>query len=125
MRALLVVFILLTASACAPAPPGTVVWGTATAGPTCPVVTDPPDPACDDRPVSGAEIVVLDDAGAQVTSVRTADDGSFSVSLAPGSYQLVPQAVEGLMQTAQAVTVVIAAGAEPDAVQLSYDTGIR
>ena len=28
-----------------------------TAGPVCPVVTDPLDPACADRPVDGAELV--------------------------------------------------------------------
>jgi len=125
MRALLAVVTLFVASACAPAPAGVVVRGTATAGPTCPVVTDPPDPACDDRPVSGAEIVARNEGGDEVTSVRTADDGSFSITLAPGRYELVPQVVDGLMQVAEPVIIVVAAGADPEPVALVYDTGIR
>jgi len=111
---------------CAPPPePLTTVRGVAVAGPTCPVVTDPPDPACDDRPVAGAVIVVLDATGAEVSSVVTEEDGSFSVALPPGSYQLVPQAVEGLMGTAAPMAVEVGGGTGPGLVTLSYDTGIR
>jgi hypothetical protein len=36
------------------------------AGPTCPVERIPPDPRCADRPVSGAEIIFVSDAGDSV-----------------------------------------------------------
>lgn len=99
--------------------------GTALAGPTCPVERDPPDPDCAERPVAGAGIAVLDGSGSEVALLTTAEDGTFRASLPAGSYRLVPQTVEGLMGTADAVEVDLEAGTEPDPVVLAYDTGIR
>ena len=105
--------------------PGGVVRGTAVSGPSCPVVTEPPDPACEDRPVAGAEIVIVDVAGEVVASATTAADGTFSVVVPAGEYRLVPQPVEGLMGTAEPVEIVVAAGLEVGPLEISYDTGIR
>jgi uncharacterized surface anchored protein len=96
----------------------------AVAGPTCPVVTDPPQSGCDARPVHGAELIIVDDTGDQVASLTTGRDGSFSVDLPPGSYQLEPQPVEGLMGTAPEVAFTVTAGV-PSNLTVSYDTGIR
>lgn len=101
---------------------GISLEGMAVAGPACPVVTQPPDPACDDRPVSGAEILVRNEAGESVARVWTADDGSFSVSVAPGRYELLAQVVDGLLGTPAPVVV---AGVDPEPVVVAYDTGIR
>lgn len=98
--------------------------GAALAGPTCPVVRDPPDPACDDRPVAGAELRIEDAGGAEVTRLTTDAGGRFEVSLAPGAYTLVPQPVDGLMGTAPPQSFEIAAG-EPTELIVTYDTGIR
>ena len=106
-------------------PVGGVVRGTAVAGPSCPVLTEPPDPACEDRPVAGAEIVVVDGAGEVVASATTAADGTFSLEVPAGEYRLVPQPVEGLMGTALPVEIVVAAGLEVGPLEISYDTGIR
>jgi hypothetical protein len=103
-----------------------ILSGTAMAGPTCPVEQNPPDPDCAERPVAGVEIIVLDASGSEVTHLTTEDDGTFSVALEAGSYQLVPQPVEGLMGGAPApVAVDLEAGQVPDPVNLAYDTGIR
>lgn len=112
---------------CGPAAPAAehTVSGVVTVGPVCPVVTDPPDPSCDDRPVAGAEIVVRNASGVEVARARSADDGTFSVSVAAGSYELVPQPVEGLMGTAAPVEVTVAEGVPSEPIDISYDTGIR
>jgi hypothetical protein len=99
--------------------------GIAVAGPTCPVVRDPPDPACDDRPVAGATLVVTDQAGTEVARIDTDADGRFAVVLAPGTYRLVPQPVEGLLGTATPVEVSLVPGTDPERIVLAYDTGIR
>jgi hypothetical protein len=120
--------VMLAVPSCWPVAPtdDVILNGTAMAGPTCPVVQDPPDPDCAERPVAGAEIVVLDASGSMVTRLTTEEDGTFSVALEPGSYELVPQPVAGLMGGAPApVTVDLAAGQVPDPVHLAYDTGIR
>ena len=113
--------------ACAPAAtssPISRVSGVAVAGPMCPVVTDPPQSGCNARPVGGARLVVRDEAGNQVATVTTGQDGGFSVELPPGSYLLQPQPVEGLMGTAPEMTFIVVAG-EPADLTVSYDTGIR
>jgi hypothetical protein len=104
--------------------PGAIVTGTVVSGPSCPVVTEPPDPACDDRPVADAEIVVVDGAGNEITRVRTDGQGRFSVELAAGEYRLIPQPVAGLMGTAAEVGIVVHE-TDVDVGLISYDTGIR
>ena len=126
MHSALPALIAMLLLACCQAPSaGQAVTGVVNAGPVCPVVSDPPDPACEDRPVAGAEIVVRDASGETVARVRTAEDGTFSLSLAAGRYELVPQAVEGLMGTASAVEVTVQDGLPVEPIEISYDTGIR
>ena len=104
--------------------PGAVVTGSVVSGPSCPVMTEPPDPACDDRPVADAEIVIVSEAGNEVARVRTDGEGRFSVELEAGEYRLVPQPVEGLMGTAPEVGIVVHE-TDVDVGLSSYDTGIR
>jgi hypothetical protein len=120
----------LVLAACAPgagASPtmlGGSIDGVALAGPTCPVVTDPPQSGCDDRPVVGATLVIVDGAGEEVATATTGDDGRFRLDLPPGTYEVQPQAVHGLMGTAPPVTATVVIGQSVE-VTVSYDTGIR
>ncbi|MCU0504913.1 MAG: carboxypeptidase-like regulatory domain-containing protein [Chloroflexi bacterium] len=102
---------------------GTIV-GRALAGPTCPVAKLPPDPACADRPVGGAVVMVSGPDGATVATAVTGADGTFALTVTPGAYTLLPQPVEGLMGVAPPTTVTVEAGATAR-VDLLYDTGIR
>lgn len=108
-----------------PAESRTGVTGQALAGPTCPVVQDPPDPACADRPVSGAVMVVLDASGNEVARATTDVQGNFTIALEPGSYTLVPQPSEGLLGTPGPIPFVVAADEGLASLTASYDTGIR
>jgi hypothetical protein len=105
-------------------PTGVGITGQVHAGPTCPV-SQPGDPACADRPVSGAVLVVTTAVGAEVARATSAVDGTFSLSLAPGDYILVPQPVSGLMGTAQPIPFRVAGDSAPQPLDVSYDTGIR
>ena len=107
-----------------PAGSGFQVTGHAHAGPTCPVVHNPPDPACDDRPVVGASLAIIDAGGREVTVVETDVRGIFEATLPAGRYTLVPQPVEGLMGTAPSQDFTLGDG--PAVVlDVAYDTGIR
>ncbi|HEV7200642.1 MAG TPA: hypothetical protein VGO32_07555 [Candidatus Limnocylindria bacterium] len=108
-----------------PLPTDTAVRGTVVAGPTCPVMTDPPDPSCADRPVSDAELVVLTGDGAEVARTTSATDGTFAIALASGAYRLEPQPVEGLMGTAEPIEFSVVWGMPIPELVVSYDTGIR
>lgn len=102
------------------------IAGTAHKGPVCPVVKDPPDPSCADRPVAGAVVVVRDASGKEVARATTGADGTFVIDLEAGIYTVEAQPVDGLMGTPAAVTVTVPAGAvDATIVDLAYDTGIR
>lgn len=96
----------------------------ATAGPTCPVETNPPDPACAPKAVPGAVVIVRDAAGDEVMTVTLDATGVAFVELPPGDYVVEAQPVEGLMGTPEAVTVTVVDGAGTP-IELGYDTGIR
>lgn len=110
-----------------PAEGGPWIAGRAVAGPVCPVERVPPDPACADRPVAGAVIVIRGADGAEVARATTAADGTFLVGVpSGGSWTVEPQPVEGLLGTASPIVVQV-----PDApsswvaADVAYDTGIR
>ena len=110
-----------------PAEGGPWIAGRAVAGPVCPVERIPPDPACADRPVAGAVIVIRDAGGAEVARTTTAEDGTFLVGVpGGGSWTVEPQPAEGLLGTAPAIVVEVAdAPSAWAAVDVAYDTGIR
>jgi len=99
------------------------VGGQVTAGPTCPVER-PGDSACDARTVKGAVLVLRDAGGAEVARFTTDASGLFRIALAPGSYTLEPQPVEGLMGTARPQQVTVEDG-KLTTLAVTYDTGIR
>lgn len=103
-------------------PGGSGIAGRAVGGPTCPV-EQVGDPACDERPLPGATVLVLDARGMEVARVLTDADGAYAVVLPPGDYVLEPQPVEGMMRTAEPIPVSITDGVVT--VDLVYDTGIR
>ncbi len=106
-------------------PDATGVRGTVTSGPTCPVETEPPDPACAARPVAGAILVFTNADGAEVARATSAADGTFIVELAPGAYHVTAEPVQGLMGTPEPLDVQVEAGRPMTDLQVSYDTGIR
>ena len=109
----------------APLPTDTGLRGTVVAGPTCPVVTDPPDPSCADRPVEGAVLVVTTADGTEVDRATSDAEGAFAIALAPGAYRLEPQPVEGLMGTPEPIEFSVEWGMLIPELTVSYDTGIR
>lgn len=123
MRALvhfaLILLIPLTLASCASVTgPSSGIRGTILAGPACPGPARVDSP-CPDRPVSMTVEVV---SGAAVSATFTTDAaGTFSVSVAPGTYTL--RSKTGL-PTLKSASVVVVAGTYTD-VELHADTGIR
>ncbi len=102
----------------------TGIGGKATAGPVCPVERVPPDPGCAPRPMAGAVIVIRDASGAEVARVTTAADGTYFAALAPGRYNVEPQAAKGVLGVPGPAGVTVIDGFTTT-VDLGYDTGIR
>lgn len=65
------------------------ITGTVTLGPTCPVMRNPPDPQCADKPYqTGIYVFRASDATHAYAIGKSAADGSFRFSLPPGDYVL-------------------------------------
>ncbi|HYN48944.1 MAG TPA: hypothetical protein VER83_08765, partial [Candidatus Nanopelagicales bacterium] len=110
-----------------PADGGPWIAGLAHAGPVCPIEKNPPDPACADRPVAGAGVIIRDSAGRAVGQATTNPDGTYLAAVpGGGTYVVEAQPVEGLLGTPAPVEVVVPDGAAAwAAADLAYDTGIR
>lgn len=99
--------------------------GHLSAGPTCPVETVPPDPACAPKPVVGASVIATDGAGVEVSRAISRADGSYALTLAPGTYSLAPQPIPGKFMRAPMPKSVIIGSDANVVVDFTYDTGIR
>jgi len=122
----LVAFVMAVA-ACNPAPAitpslTTGIRGVVLAGPTCPVERVGQSPCV--RALSGATILALDSTGHEVGRAVSDASGAYFLRLSPGTYEIVPQAVQGLLGVAAKTSVTVPDGA-PVQIDLEYDTGIR
>jgi hypothetical protein len=122
MRRILATTLMLALIACGrssgPANPSGI-FGTVTAGPTCPV--EQAGSPCPPAPWVGT-VRATDDAG-HVTDTQTDDNGNYTLTLQPGSYEVVA-VTDGGPPTGQPVTIDVQAG-HPIRVDLAVDTGIR
>src|SRR5262245_22475344 len=104
-RILVVTVILGLLVACDPAEPQQMgsLLVIATAGPVCPVQSEPPNPSCAPRPVAGASVVVTqtNDEGTVVAQGETGADGRLTLDVPAGDYVVTAGEVEGLITTSE------------------------
>lgn len=98
------------------------VSGTILLRPTCPVVKDPPDPECADKPIFGDFIVQNAMGNIEFARFGTQRDGSFSISLPAGEYYITWTESKG--PGIQGHLVNVRAG-ETSEYTITFDTGIR
>lgn len=99
------------------------VRGTVLLGPTCPVVQEPQDPKCADKPYATNVTVRRQNSTAIVATVKSSASGAFEFSLPPGAYTLVATGGATLPRCSEKNVTV-----QPEAYEtviLSCDTGIR
>jgi len=124
-RSGLLLAVVALLAACTPGSLSVEVSGRVVAGPVCPVERQPPDPACADRPVPGAALLVEDASGAEVQRVTSNASGLFTLRLRTGSYRIVPQPISSMPGTPPPVELSVRPGEVPKPITISYDTGIR
>ena len=102
-----------------PAPATTTVRGRVVETPMCPV--QHVGTRCPPRPVAHVQVIAL--AGRRtVASTRTDHTGHFRLALAPGRYLLRATLPSALRSTG---TAAVQVGADPVAVTITLDSGIR
>lgn len=98
------------------------VSGTILLGPICPVMRDPPDEECADRPVFGT-FVVKDISGVnEIVRFGTQRDGTFTTALPAGEYSIESETSLGLGIQAHRIEV---RADETSEYTITFDTGIR
>lgn len=98
------------------------VKGTILLGPTCPVVKDPPDLKCADKPIFGEFIIQNAMGNVEFTRFGTQRDGSFSVPLPTGEYYITWAEPQG--PGVQGHLVNVLAG-EVSEYTITFDSGMR
>jgi hypothetical protein len=122
MKTLLAAVVLVALIACgrSSSPAATSgIFGTVTAGPTCPV--ERMDSPCPPGVWTG-EVRATDGGGNQVTTA-TDERGNYSMALEPGTYEVAAVTGDG-PSIAKPTSVVVVAG-PLQRVDLTVDTGIR
>ena len=81
--------IIATTTATTTPPPKKInggISGTVLLGPTCPVMCNPPDPQCADKPYAASLEVTTVDGVKVITQFSSDAQGKFKVSIPPGEY---------------------------------------
>lgn len=104
-------------------------WGTITGtvllGPTCPVLRDPPDPECADKPFATRLALTSEDGAKVMKEFTSNEDGTFYVEVPPGNYAIRSAAAANVLPyCASSGTIVVPVNGSAAAV-VSCDTGIR
>ncbi|SRR6266508_914454 len=104
--------------------PNSGIRGLVLLGPQCPVFRE--NSPCPDEPLQATIDVYTADRSRKVASVTSADDGRFSLALAPGDYYLDPLPPDpgSVLPVGSPATATVTSGNWTE-ITISYDTGIR
>lgn len=100
------------------------VRGTVLLGPTCPVVQNPPDPRCADKPYQTRLVITTSDQSKVIKEFSSDADGKFYVQIPPGKYAIRTAAAANILPYCAHDAFNVEADTFTD-ITVSCDTGIR
>lgn len=100
------------------------ITGSVLLGPRCPVMRNPPDPQCADKPYSANLEVTTQDGTKVVAQFNSDTQGNFKINVPPGGY-MVRSAMTNLYPRCISNGPVVVKTGEFTNVSVSCDTGIR
>lgn len=100
------------------------ISGIVSLGPTCPVMRNPPDPQCADKPYQTTLVVLSEDGAKTITTFISDATGKFKVSVPPGVYVIQSPANKMYPRCSSNGPVTVRANTFTD-ISISCDTGIR
>jgi hypothetical protein len=101
-----------------------MIYGTVMLGPTCPVVMDPPDPECADRPYSTTLALTTPDGAKVIKTFTSNDEGKFNTEVPPGQYAIRSAAVANILPYCATEPFTVAVNGSTE-VAVNCDSGIR
>jgi hypothetical protein len=110
----------------APIPNTSGITGTVLLGPTCPVMRNPPDPQCADKPYQTTLAVMAADGMTTITHFSSDTNGAFKITVPPGDYLIASASSNNNMYPRCSSTGIIHVKANIFTIaMISCDTGIR
>lgn len=97
------------------------IQGVVLLGPVCPVETE--TSPCPDEPLSGVEVVAVDQDGHETTAV-SGSDGRFSMDVSPGEFTLHAVVDQDGIRSSKPVDLTVGPGQTVE-VTVPVDSGIR
>lgn len=101
------------------------ISGTVLLGPTCPVMRNPPDPQCADRPY-GTKLLLKTSDGSSIVKEFSSDSyGNFRVEVSPGEYQIIGAPSTNILPRCSSNGTIKVLSNTYTETTISCDTGIR
>ncbi|MDB5259052.1 MAG: protein of unknown function with transrane region [Candidatus Taylorbacteria bacterium] len=100
------------------------ISGTVLLGPSCPVMRDPPEAQCADKPYATSLVAMTPDETHIIAEFKSDAQGKFTVRIPPGEYAIRSAASGNMYPRCSSGTVNVKAGMFADTT-VSCDTGIR
>ena len=94
-------------------------------GPTCPVMRDPPDPACDDKKFATSLVVTTADQSTVVKEFSSDANGAFSVSVSSGDYAIRSAVAANVLPYCSSDGIITVIKGSYTQATIHCDTGIR
>lgn len=101
------------------------IRGTVLLGPTCPVVKEPPDDECADKPYETTLVVTTSDQARVIKEFHSDASGKFSVQVPPGEYAIRSSAAANVLHYCSTNDTVKVNANEYTETTVNCDTGIR
>lgn len=101
---------------------GNGIQGSVLLGPTCPVVRNPPDSQCADKPYQ-TSLKLITSIGQTVKTFSSDASGNFKVDVGPGQYEIIGASTQTLPRCSSQGTIVVGNGYTT--ANVYCDTGIR
>ena len=104
---------------------GSGIRGMVLLGPTCPVIREPPDPDCADRPYATTLVVTTSDQSRVIKEFQSNDTGKFRVQVNPGEYAIRSTAASNILPYCSSSEVIKVNASAYTETTVHCDTGIR
>ena len=101
------------------------IQGAVLLGPTCPVVMNPPQDECEDKPYATSLVITTADESRIIKEVNSDSNGRFSAEVPPGEYNIRSAAAANVLPYCASNEAVKVNANDYAEVTIYCDTGIR
>lgn len=102
-----------------------IISGTVLLGPMCPVMRDPPDPACADKPHKTNLVLIKKGTEQVVKEFSSDEDGKFKIEVKTGEYTIQNTPFSAMLPRCSSSNIIKVSVSVITQVDVSCDTGIR